>query len=357
MFSRRDFLGLLAVPALARPLEGLTVSPRQDEIGGNPILDTLAPVISGARHVRFHEDKVRAVADWMAYEELPWPDFRSPLTPQGDDPGTMDFTFLTATINFAFTDFESHTIFKAQYAGGEHWDSLGMEACLKRAYDEGIPILDGDYLAAVSREELDRVFTGNIPIPMLDERLAIFHEVGRVLSEKYDGRFHNFAKDGPSRLYAGGNGLLERLLSEFPSFRDRSMYRGSRIAFQKRAQLLWWQLHARFQEEGFFALEDPEELTVFADYIVPVAFRLFGMTSYTPELEAAINAREVIPADSEEEIEIRAFTIWGGHRLTEEINERRPTELQVIEPVVDGRLWTHFHASHWPHHLTITTDY
>jgi len=357
MLSRRKFLGLLAVPALARQLHGSTATVRQNDVSSNPILSTLEPVISGARHVRFHEDKVREVADWMAYEELPWPDFRSPLTPQGDNPVTMDFTFLTSTINFAFTDFESHTIFKAQYAGGEHWDSLGMEACLKRAYDEGIPILDGEWLAEVSREELGRIFTGNIPIPMLDERLAIFHEVGQVLSEKYDGRFHNFTKGGPSRLYADGNGLLERLLAEFPSFRDTSMYRGSRIAFQKRAQLLWWQLHARFQREGFFALEDPEELTVFADYIVPVAFRLFGMVSYTPELEEAINERKVIPADSEEEIEIRAFTIWGAHRLTVEINKRRPAELQVIEPVVDGRLWTHFHASHWPHHLTITTDY
>jgi hypothetical protein len=360
MVTRRDFLGLLAVPLLARPSSRLESSPGafpQGEISMHPILDTLAPVIEGARHVQFHDDKVRAVADWMAYEELPWPDFRSPLTPQGDDPVTMDFTFLTSTINFAFTDFESHTIFKAQYAGGEHWDSLGMEACLKRAYDEGIPILDGSWLAAVSREELDRVFTGNIRIPMLDERVAIFHEVGNVLKDKYDGRFHNFVKSGPSRLYADGEGLLERLLAEFPSFRDTSLYRGARIAFQKRAQLLWWQLHARFQREGFFAIEDPEKLTVFADYIVPVAFRLFGMVSYTPELERVINERRVIPADSEEEIEIRAFTIWGGHRLTEEINKRRPADLQVIDPVVDGRLWTHFHASHWPHHLTITTDY
>ncbi|MGH9460730.1 MAG: queuosine salvage family protein, partial [Vicinamibacteria bacterium] len=280
MVTRRDFLGLLAVPLWARPfsrLEGSSpgASP-QGGITGHPILDTLAPVIEGARHVRFHDDKVRAVADWMAYEELPWPDFRSPLTPQEDSLVTMDFTFLTSTINFAFTDFESHTIFKAQYAGGEHWDSLGMEACLKRAHDEGVPILDGSWLAAVSREELDRIFTGNIPIPMLDERLAIFHEVGNVLKEKYNGRFHNFLKSSPSRLYADGDGLLERLLAEFPSFRDTSPYRGASIAFQKRAQLLWWQLHARFQQEGFFAIEDPEKLTVFADYIVPVAFRLFG---------------------------------------------------------------------------------
>jgi hypothetical protein len=330
---------------------------RQSEASGKPILGTLEPVITGAKHVQFHEDKVREVADWMAYEKLPWPDFRSPLTPQGDDRVTMDFIFLTSTINFAFTDFESHTIFKVRYAGAEHWDSLGMEACLKRAYDNGIPILEGSYLAKVKYGDLDEIFTGNIPIPMLEERLAIFHEVGSVLDERYDGRFHNFVKTGPSRLYANGAGVLERLLAEFPSFRDTSMYRDSEIAFQKRAQLLWWQLHARFRESGFFKLEDPEELTVFADYILPVAFRLFGMTSYSPELEAAINARKIIPADSEEEIELRAFTVWGGHRLTEEINKRRPPELQVIDPVVDGRLWTHYHETHWPHHLTITTDY
>jgi hypothetical protein len=104
-------------------------------------------------------------------------------------------------------------------------------------------------------------------------------------------------------------------------------------------------------------LEDPEKLTVFADYIVPVALRLLGINSYSQALEESINAREILPADSEEEIEIRAFTLWACHLLTKEINALRPSHLKVIEPVVDGRLWTHFHTTHWPHHLTVTTDY
>ena len=357
MPSRRSFMGLLAAPALAGPLGRSVVRQTEFVRTGNPVLDTLESVITGAKHVSFHEDKVSQVADWMAYESLPWPDFRSPLNPEGNDQDTMDFIFLTSTINFAFTDFETHIIYKVDYAGGEQWDSLGMAAGVKRAYDNGIPILEGSYLAKVKRVDLERIFSGNIPIPMMGERLDIFREVGKVLDERYDGRFYNFVNAGPPRLYADGNGLLERLLAEFPSFRDTSMYRGSEIVFQKRAQLLWWQLHGRFRQSGFFKLEDPEKLTIFADYIVPVAFRVFGMMSYSPELEAAINARKIIPADSEEEIEIRAFTLWGAHRLTQEINKRRPPELQVIEPVVDGRLWTHYHETHWPHHLTITTDY
>ncbi|MFQ5792822.1 MAG: queuosine salvage family protein, partial [Acidobacteriota bacterium] len=315
MLSRRRFLGLLASARLAHPsspavkLESSQVRPAP--VADHPILSGLQPVIGNARHVRLHPEKIKEVAGWMAYEELAWPDFRSPLIPQGRDPDTMDFIFLTSTINFAFTDFTSHTVFKVEYAGAERSDSEAMEACLKRAYDGGLPILEGSYLAAVTRKDLEGIFTGTIPIPMLDERVAIFREVGRNLSERYQGRFHRFVEAGPPRLYAGGTGLLERLLAEFPSFRDTSLYRGRRVAFQKRAQLLWWSLHARFRAGTFFAVEDPESLTVFADYILPVALRLMGITSYRPELEAAINQRKVIPADSEEEIEIRAFTLWA----------------------------------------------
>ncbi|MGH9391558.1 MAG: queuosine salvage family protein, partial [Vicinamibacteria bacterium] len=80
-------------------------------------------------------------------------------------------------------------------------------------------------------------------------------------------------------------------------------------------------------------------------------------TSYSEELEAAINARRILPVHSEEEVEIQAFILWGMHLLTRAINGHRPKERQVIEPVVDGRIWTHYHTTHWPHHLTVTAAY
>jgi hypothetical protein len=349
--SRRSFIGALSGAALAPHFQSPTMTT------DHPVLSTLAPVLASARHVRLHEDRVRDVASWMAYEELPWPDFRSPLQPDGNDFDAMDFIFLTSTINFAFTDFEKHVMFRVDYAGAERSDSDAMVACLKRAFDRGVPILDGSYLASVRKSDLEEIFRGNIVIPMLEERLAIFHEVGNVLKERYLGRFHRFVQAGPRSLYAGGKGLLERLLAEFPSFRDESSYRGHRVSFQKRAQLLFWNLHARFRASGFLAVEDAEKLTVFADYIVPLALRLLGITSYSRELEDAINARKLIPVHSEEEVEIRAFTLWGMHLLTKEINALRPPERRVIEPVVDGRIWTHYHTTHWPHHLTVTTAY
>ena len=343
MPTRRRFLGALATPFLM---------PTTEDPPAHPILSTLEPVIAGARHVRLHETRIPEVAFWMAHESLPWPDFRFPMIPDGDDADAMDFIFLTAAINFAFTDFERHVIFTTDFAGQERSDSDAMMACLKRAYDEGVGILDARYLAAAERSTLEGIFRGNIEMPMLDERVAIFREIGEALAGRGQ-RFHEFLREGPRSTAAA----LDRLEETFPSFRDESSYRGSKVRFSKRSQLLLWQLHARFHAGGFFALTDPEQLTVFADYIVPVALRVLSIVSYSDELESAIQERRLLPRHSEQEVEIRASSIWACHLLTKAINEQRPPDRQVIDPVVDTRLWTHYHESHWPHHLTVTTAY
>jgi hypothetical protein len=98
-------------------------------------------------------------------------------------------------------------------------------------------------------------------------------------------------------------------------------------------------------------------MTAFADYIVPLALRLLGITSYSPELESAINSHQAIPRDSPWEVEIRAHCIYATALLAEEINRLRPSDRQVIVPQVDARLWTHYHTTWWPHHLTKTIMY
>lgn len=317
------------------------------------ILVAVEAVAAAASHVRLHEGRIESVADWLSCEALGWPDLRSPVIPEGNDGDTMDFIFLTASINFAFTDFTSHVVFTTEYGGAERSDSDAMMACLKRAYDGGLPILEGSYLAGAGRKDLERIFSGNIEMPMLDERVAIFNAIGETLEKVPGGRFHRFLEAGPRRTAAA----LEALVEAFPSFRDESPYRGRRVPFQKRAQLLLWQLHARFRGGGYWALEDPERLTIFADYIVPLALRVLGITSYTDALERAVRERRLIPKDSEEEVEIRAMAIWACHLLTRAVNERRPADRRVIDAVIDARLWTHYHESHRPHHLTVTTAY
>ncbi len=323
----------------------------------NPVLESALYVVDHSQSVKTHPKKITEHARYMAYEELPIWNWRAPYLPDEDNQQTIDFLLLINTINFAFTDFQSHTIFQTEYRGGIWSDAEAMAACIKRAIEANTPILDGKYLTAVSSKDLQRIFQGNIEMPMLYARAKIFNEVGNVLTKNYQGRFHNLIEDCSPKLYDKGRGIIERLTTEFPSFNDVSPYKRRTIKFYKRAQLAAYMLYGRLRNSGLFNLEDPERFTAFADYIVPAGLRLMGMISYAKKLDDKINLRQLIPADSQEEIEIRAHTIYATWLLTEEINKLRKMENRIIVPQIDSRLWTHFHKTNWPHHLTITTAY
>src|ERR1700730_16705801 len=327
-------------------------------LSGSPVLDSLRPVIQNSRHVRTNVEKIIAVAGVTGYEELPLPEFTLPFgigTGGGDE--AIDFILVADSIDTAFTEFSTNEKFQVDFAG-QHWsDSEAAFACLKSAQESGIPILDGKFLAKVTRSELDGIFAGNIKMPMLDEKLEVLHEVGGVLVEKYVGRFHNFVHACSPRLYNHGNGIIDRLVKEFPRFNDVSQFNGHEIKFYKLAQLGVWMLYSTLHKSGKFRLDDPNKMTAFADYIVPVALRLLGVTSYSPELENAINRQQLIARDSRREIEIRAHCLYATALLAEEINKLRGPKEQVIIPQIDARLWTHYHTTSWPHHLTQTIMY
>jgi hypothetical protein len=212
-------------------------------------------------------------------------------------------------------------------------------------------VLDGGWLAQVTEDDLRRVFRGgNSELQLLDERARIWREVGAVLVERHDGRFSNvFASAGSCREF------LEQLTGDFPRFDDRATYAGQEVRFWKLAQLSVWILEATLPDGTGFP--DLDRLTAFADYIVPAALRVLGITRYSDELEAAVGEGRLIEAGSPWEVEIRAHTIVACDELTRRINELRPPELQVITAQVDARLWVPFHKTHYPHHLTRTIYY
>lgn len=331
---------------------------RWPKLTGSPVLDSIHPVIERSRDVQTSVDKIAEVAGWMAYEDLPIPDYALPFgIGSGSVEETIDFILTTACIDTAFTDFSSHVKFQVEYAGQTWSDSDALFACMKRAMDKGTPILDGAFLATISLNEMKTLFGGNIELPMLDEKTDIMHQVGAVLARQHRGRFHNFVASCSPRLYDNGNGLVERLVSEFPRFRDISPYGGHTVQFYKLPQLAIWFLYTTLRKSGKFHLEDLDKMSAFADYIVPVALRLLAITCYSTELEQAINSFQMIPRDSAREVEIRAHCIYASALLAEEINLIRPSNQQIIIPQVDARLWTHYHTTWWPHHLTRTIMY
>ena len=79
-----------------------------------------------------------------------------------------------------------------------------------------------------------------------------------------------------------------------------------------------------------------ERLTAFADYKLPQVLRELGIISYHPELAARIDALEYLQAGSEEEVEIRAMTVWAVEELRRGFQEHGR---KVTSPRIDNWLW------------------
>jgi len=319
-----------------------------------PVLADARAAHATCRDVTLDVDRLAQVADWMQFETFP------PIEPDAPAPGDggptreaqIDFTLVTGAINFAYTDFDTRVPWSIEVDGRELIDADAMFVRFEQAIAAGIPVLEGTWLAEVTPAALGEILHGPRPIPMLAERAAVLRSVGRVLVDRYAGRFHVFVEDCPPRLYADGAGMLERLTREFSAYDDSSVLHGRAVRIDKLAQLGMWMLHHR----GLVRFDDIDALSAFADYIVPAALRAMGVLRYSPPLAEAVDEGVLLPAGSTWENEIRVQTVYACGLLTDALNARRPGT-PLIVPQIDFRLWSAFHDRIRPHHLTQTTAY
>ena len=259
---------------------------------------------------------------------------------------------LINTLNFVFTDFSTSVKYKIENLS----DTDAMVYQIDKALIEGVPLTQGHYMRDMDLKEFKRIFTGNIEMPMADEKVEILNNVGDTLVTKYDGDWINFIDDGPKKLYDNGEGLVERLVRDFKRFDDHSIFENEKVYFLKLAQLAFWGIHRELSKRHFY-IEDMENMTAFADYIIPVALESFGIVKYSSGLKEKIDSGILIDRDSIEEIEIRSTSIYVTAKLTELINNYKNEEEKIIIPQLDFKLWTDFHADERPHHLTKTIMY
>ncbi len=266
-------------------------------------------------------------------------------------------TMLVNTLNFAFTDFESQMKYALNVGNNTFSDTDAMVYQIDQAVEEGIDFYDGHYLRDITETTFKSIFRANIEMPMSKEKTDVLNQVGQILVEEYKGDWLNFVNSGPKKLYQNGEGLIERLVSQFERFRDTSIYLGEEVHFLKLAQLAFWGIHRELGKYGDFYIEDMENMTAFADYIVPVSLEKMKIITYSEKLKNKIEQGVLIESGSIEEIEIRAATLFVTAQLTEEINKLRLDEKKIIIPQLDFKLWTDFHANKSPHHLTKTIMY
>jgi Potential Queuosine, Q, salvage protein family len=97
--------------------------------------------------------------------------------------------------------------------------------------------------------------------------------------------------------------------------------------FHKRAQIAANDLALA----GVADFGDLDVLTIFADNLVPHVLRVDGVLAYAPELAAAVDAGELLPAGGAMEQEIRACAVHACERLA--------ARAGIAPRVLDNRLW------------------
>jgi hypothetical protein len=112
---------------------------------------------------------------------------------------------------------------------------------------------------------------------------------------------------------------LVRTLAEMALYRDVSEYAGMPVPFFKRAQLTCADLWLAFGGSGPGRFDDVDDLTIFADNLVPHVLRFDGVLLYDADLAARIDAGVLVPAQSAEEIEIRACAVAAVEELSAEL--------------------------------------
>jgi hypothetical protein len=130
------------------------------------------------------------------------------------------------------------------------------------------------------------------------------NDLGRYVQERFENRFTALieaARASASNLV----GILRRM----PMFEDVATYAGIPVPFFKRAQLTAADLALALPESPWGRFLDLDQLTIFADNLVPHVLQMDGVLKYDWGLTADIRTGKMIQAGSPVEIEIRACAL------------------------------------------------
>jgi hypothetical protein len=142
-----------------------------------------------------------------------------------------------------------------------------------------------------------------------------------------------------------------------PFFADVSPYAGRTVPFYKRAQLAAADLNRALGGAPPADFADRDNLTAFADNLVPHVLRLDGALRYDPALVARIAAGDPLAHDSPEEVEIRAGAVHGVEVLRAALADRG---VIVRSSDLDTFLWRRGAGARYkavPRHRTRTVAY
>jgi len=317
----------------------------------NIVLTSTKRVAELAEHVFLDDNAMNEFcADFQMNHVLHWLEDAPFNIAELSDDERLAFLFIFNTISFSYWGTPKWTV---EYKDKMFDGAWAMISCLAKAHQEGRPILDSHYIASLSENDLAVMLQGNVPIPLLRQRVEFLRQLGTILVEKFNGSFSKFIVNAKGDAYA----LLQLLIQTFPFFQDKTEYQDFPVYFYKRAQLLVADISQGFNNKGYGALENIELLTACADYKLPQVLRKLHILHYSEALSSKIDERIELEKNGQEEVEIRSQTIWAVEQMRTKLKLRLP-DIQSIH--INDRLWLLGQIKSpddKPYHLVRTTNY
>jgi hypothetical protein len=316
-----------------REEEGLYRLPDHDAIG---VLTSTKKVVEQGEHVWINVDQIGLLCQkWIQgfqeqYEPPTVWDVRYHFHDETER--TVNWILLLDALNFCFWAERGQPRWTITYKDERLNGYWAEAAALKRAVEEGMPLWDAAYLCQIDKDTMAHIFRGEHMIPLFAQRVEHAREVGKVLLERFEGQFANAVMQAQGSAVQ----LVALLVDAFPSFRDIATYRHNEVRFLKRAQICVADLHAAFAGQRWGTFHDIDQLTIFADYKLPQVLRHYNVLEYHPDLATRVDQQELIVAGSEEEIEIRAATIWACELLRHAMAQH---DYPITASEIDQRLW------------------
>jgi hypothetical protein len=312
------------------------------------IKEAAAEVAAHSQSVRLVEENISPYAESLMRGGLPRPEYDTEHHVSGSAEETVAFLLALDAINFG-SGYFPHLRKRPGMSG-----YFTVASSLKDRWQQR-PLNAAD-LRAISAADCAAIFGQEENPGPAQELMALFaqalNDLGFWLGERYD--------DDPLGCLADANGSAARLVelvTAMPLFQDISRYGDRDVPFYKRAQILVTDLAMAFAEEGPGSFHDLDQLTIFADNLVPHVLRVDGLLEYDPDLLARIERGELIPAGSPEEVEIRALAIHTVERLVAAL---RSAGVPATARQLDYVLWNRGQEDIYkelPRHRTRTVFY
>lgn len=270
------------------------------------IRESTASVVSEFRSVRIESGAIPRLAELLLSVADESPGLDPEIHFRGDPGDTVHYVFALDAINFGSGWFPD--LGKGGASSGYETVASNLAGHYRR---KGPPLLDGS--RSSTGEDVARLLKleGRAAVPLARHYATAWNQLGQWLGESSCNSFLEVVAS-----VSGSASALIGKLRTMPAFDDVAIWRGKRVPFLKRAQILCSDLALALAGDPLVQFEDLHRLTAFADNLLPVVLLEEKVLAYDDALERRLRDDPALPSGSPEEVGIRAATIQAVEQLS-----------------------------------------